>query len=202
VLDGQHRLRCIILGDEAMRTFVVTGLEEESQDTMDSGIKRSTGDMFKLNGEKDVNVLSAIVRRCWLWDRGDRKLSSHPVPTKSESAAFLDEHPEIREVARLANRVYSAFPNVSKTAVGIAYYLIHPLDEVQADWFFARLADGAVSDAEHPIVTLRNRMIKDDDTRDMFTSLVLIIRAWNSMREGTSLKKIPIRSGNPIPEPK
>lgn len=202
LLDGQHRIGSIILSDVPMRTFVVIGLEDEDQDTMDSGTKRTTGDMFKLHGEKDVNVLAAIVRRLWSWDRGDRRLGSNPVPTKSESADFLAEHPEVRESVRVAGRVYTAFPYLSKTAVGVAHHLISQVDAEQAQWFFDKLASGAIEDENHPIVTTRNRMIRDNDVRDMFTSLVLIMRAWNSMRAGTSLKKIPVVPGRPIPEPK
>ncbi len=202
VLDGQHRLLAILLGDKPMRTFVIIGLDDEAQDTMDSGIKRTTGDVLKLHGEKDVNVLAAIIRRLWLWQRGDRKLASNPVPTKTETSDFLEANPGIRESVRVAGRVYSNFPHLSKTAVGVAHFLTDQVDAEKAEWFFERLADGAVDDPSHPVVTLRNRMIKDNTVQDMFSSLTLIMRAWNATREGASLKKIPVVPGKDIPDPK
>jgi hypothetical protein len=50
LLDGQHRLLAIIESGCTIRTFVVRGLPDETQQTVDIGITRSNADVLALEG--------------------------------------------------------------------------------------------------------------------------------------------------------
>lgn len=52
LLDGQHRLLAVIAADKPLTTLVIRGLEDETQQTMDSGKTRTLGDVLTLRGEK------------------------------------------------------------------------------------------------------------------------------------------------------
>ena len=45
LLDGQHRLLAVIAADKPLTTLVIRGLEDETQQTMDSGKTRTLGDV-------------------------------------------------------------------------------------------------------------------------------------------------------------
>lgn len=46
LLDGQHRLLAVIAADKPLTTLVIRGLEDETQQTMDSGKTRTLGDVL------------------------------------------------------------------------------------------------------------------------------------------------------------
>lgn len=65
VLDGQHRLHACEKADTSILTFIVGNLPPETQDTMDSGMRRTTADVLTLRDEDHSTALAAILRRVW-----------------------------------------------------------------------------------------------------------------------------------------
>ncbi|MDK8732557.1 hypothetical protein [Bifidobacterium breve] len=63
LLDGQHRLLAVIAADKPLTTLVIRGLEDETQQTMDSGKTRTLGDVLTLRGEKNSTQLASLARR-------------------------------------------------------------------------------------------------------------------------------------------
>lgn len=205
LLDGQHRLTAVIAADTPVEFIVVTGLDASTQATMDAGAKRTTGDAFSLEGEKNAQILAAIVKRAWAWERGDHKFSMNLVPTTTECAKFLAAFPEVRRSAEIAVRVRHQYRYVLPTAVGVAHFLFNQLSQGDAAIFFVRLGDGAELPLGHPILTLRKRLLSDaaaqKKTED-YVQLALLIRAWNAMRAGlspTHFKPITQNDAMPVP---
>lgn len=62
LLDGQHRLLAVIAADKPLTTLVIRGLEDETQQTMDSGKTRTLGDVLTLRGEKNSTQLASLAR--------------------------------------------------------------------------------------------------------------------------------------------
>lgn len=204
ILDGQHRLLAVKKADVPLRTFVVVGLPPETQDTMDSGRKRTVGDTLTLRGEANAYTLAAVLRRAWLWERGDYKLVGRTAPTKAECADLLEAHPEIRRSAEIAQRVRGTFRHIPTSVLGLCHYLFNAIDSDEAAWFFQRLADGAELPANHPVLVLRNRVSSErlEDVRIAEARHVeYLIRAWNAVREGRSLARLQRGRGD-MPMPK
>jgi len=205
LLDGQHRLHAIVAAGVPVAFLVVTGLEPETQDTMDSGRKRTTGDALGLHGETNATTLAAVTRRVWLWERGDHKLTGTATPSTSECSALLAARPEIRRSADVAVRVHHHFPYVSRSVTGVAHHVFSRIALDDAVWFFARLGDGAELPVGHPVLTLRNRVMSDRSDRRRIPEaryLAYLVRTWNAVRDGESLSKLQVATDGAMPMPK
>lgn len=205
VLDGQHRLHALIQADVAVDMFVVIGLDSQSQESMDSGRKRTTGDILGLRDEQHSATLAAILRRVWAWQQGDHKFKARKTPTTAECTALLELHPELRRSAEVANRTRGAFPHIPQSVLGTCHHLFNAINPAETAWFFARLADGAELPLGHPILALRTRVTSErlDSVRmseDRY--MAYLIRTWNACRDGRELSRLVHKPGTEIPLPK
>jgi hypothetical protein len=63
LLDGQHRLMALeTSGNKKIKVVLVTGIKEETMETIDTGSKRTAGDVMTLSGLKNGNSISSIVK--------------------------------------------------------------------------------------------------------------------------------------------
>lgn len=205
VLDGQHRLHAIVQADTTVDMFVVIGLDTDAQETMDSGRRRSTGDVLSLRNEENATTLAAVLRRVWAWEQGDHRFKGRQTPTTAECAALLAMHPEIRRSAEIAGRTRSAFPHIPQSVLGTCHYLFNAIEPDETAWFFQRIADGAELPLGHPVLALRTRVTSErlDNLRlseDRF--MAYLIRAWNATRDGRDLARLIHKPGSEIPVPK
>lgn len=206
VLDGQHRLEACVEAGVPFRTFLITGLDPDTQATMDSHTPRSVKDMLDIKGEQYTTILSAVLRRVWYWDHGDRRFSANTTPTHRELDALLKERPGLVRSAEIASRVYQTFRSITPTNVGTAHHLCSRVDEGDAAEFFAILGTGAKIDVGHPVHALRQRTYLDGERSknvEPYQQLAYIIHAWNKYRDGKELRAFkPLEPNKPMPEPR
>lgn len=204
VLDGQHRLYAVVAAEVAVDMFIVIGLDPAAQETMDSGRKRTAGDVLALRGETNFTTLAAVLRRVWAWQQGDHRFKARQTPTTAECTSLLAEHPELRRSAEIANRVRSQFPHIPQSVLGTCHFLFNAIDPAECAWFFQRLADGAELPVGHPVLALRTRVTSErlDSVRlseDRF--MAYLIRTWNACRDGRELARLVHKPGSPVPQP-
>jgi hypothetical protein len=205
VLDGQHRLRAVIDADTTVQMLIVVGLDPAAQETMDTGRKRTTGDVMGLRGEANAHTLAAVLRRIWAWKSGDYRFGGTYAATNRECADLLAQHPEIRRSTEIAVRTRNAFPHIPQSSLGVAHHLFSTLALDDATWFFQRIADGAELPLGHPVLALRARVTSERlDSVRMPESrhMAYLIRTWNAVREGRSLDRLvhPPNSSMPMPK--
>lgn len=207
LLDGQHRLEAIRRSGITVHCLVVRGLDPKTQATIDIGRKRSAADQLTINGEANGHVVAAILRRVWLWDIGDRHWVTSPAPSPAELGRVLQEYPEIRRSAEVANTTYGKFKMLPKSALGTGHHLfsrVTKADEIDVvPEFFSRIGDGANLETGDPVLTLRNRAIRDRGTNVRFPAaqaMGYLVHAWNAYYLGTELTTMLHPLGNPIPE--
>lgn len=204
LLDGQHRLTAVALAEIAVPMLVITGLSNDTQTTMDAGVKRTTGDALGLGGEKNAQVLAAVLKKIWMWQQGDYKFAGNYTPTTAECAALLAYRPEIHRSIEIATRVRSTFRALPPSVTGTAHHLFNRIDPDATVWFFARVADGAALESGHPILALRNRVANEAQDRAKVHThqrMAYLIRAWNAVREGRTLTRIQQGPKDPMPMP-
>lgn len=167
LLDGQHRLESCANSGETFVTYVGFGFAPEVRHTVDTGIKRTYGDVLRLRGEKDTNVLASIVRKAALWTNGDRHvIGKNKGLTHSMMDEYFQGHPELRRSAEVARLAHSEFSRSSghqlrQAVVGLAHWLFMQADETLAPEFFARLGDGCEMHRDDPVMQLRRRLMAD-----------------------------------------
>lgn len=195
LMDGQHRLEACVRSGVPFVTYVAWGIDPGVRQTIDSGIKRTFGDVLAMRKETNSIVLASIVRKAHAWDHGDQHLIMRKVPaTNTQLADFLAEHPELRRSAQIASRTHADFQlstghALRQSVTGLAHYVLMRADEERAPEFFARLGDGTQLATNHPLMALRRRFIKDitrrQTRRDVpiapdWQQMCYYIRTWNA----------------------
>lgn len=187
LLDGQHRLQASVLSGHSFPAIIVRGLDDAVFDTFDLGARRAIGDVLRDRGEHNTSILGAALRQLWLIQHGLIQ-SRGATPTLVELLDLLKEHPDLRESARLAHKIASI---TAPTLVLTLHYLFSRVDRGQASWFLDRLSDGADLPPRHPILTLRDQLMRAHNQRKVKVSdaerAAWTIKAWNAFRDGRNV---------------
>lgn len=94
ILDGQHRLMAVVQTGVPMKTLLIQGLPNETQETMDTGSPRSAADVLRLRNEDNAVIPAAIAKKVRLADvYGIRAaVSNSYVVTTAEIVRTVEEH--------------------------------------------------------------------------------------------------------------
>lgn len=205
-LDGQHRFEACIESGQPFVTLVVWGLEPEARNTMDTGISRTMADVLKMGDKANAPVVASVLRRYWMWERGDYKFNGKTRPTHAELLELLEKEPHIfYKAAEMGYWVRKENRDVAPSVVGLAYILCDRVAPGDAPWFFARLRDGAELPKGSPILALRARLSRERRERRTVIpeyQLALILKAWNYYREDRSTDKLQQGIDDAVPMPK
>lgn len=210
LLDGQHRLSAIVKAGVPVQMLVIWGVDAETQHTMDTGSKRTPGDMLKLRGEKNYNSLAAGIRASIIWDAGGRSFTgtgSGSTITNPQILSYLKDHPEIRDYTKLFVRFRSSVKVPASIGV-LTARLFMEIDAADAEYFFDRLASGEGYKGD-PIFELARALQDASDktkiSRTPTWKLAVMIKAWNKYRLGEEVKLLSYRPGGSkrekFPEP-
>ena len=206
LVDGQHRLSAIVQSGVTVKMLVIRGVEKESQHTMDTGAKRTSGDMLKLRGEKNYNPLAAGIRACILWEQGARSFtgrSGGTQTTNTQILRYLENNPVMREYASKFQSLKLHVPMPASIGF-LAHKLFYGIDYDDAEHFFNRLASDEGHYKGDPIYALRKILLSPKEAGKLqYTptyKLAVMIKAWNKFRAGEEVKLLTYRPGGANPE--
>jgi hypothetical protein len=204
LLDGQHRLRAIVRAGRAV-DLMVTVLDEDLFDVIDTGRPRNARDALHLAGVSWSNNLPAPIR---LVSHYRGPLSAAPMrgsQVKLTNRAIVQlalGQPAYAELAPTAERLA-----ISMGRRGLASGLLAALVVLHEDAprlaeeqreFAERIAEPILLTSNHPILSLRRWLTvsvgqapKDQGQLTMYGTL----RAWNAYVEGRQLARILVRLG-------
>ena len=207
VLDGQHRFLACMRAGVPFRTYIVTGLSPETQDTIDCGIGRTAADQLDLRDEYQPKSLAAITGWAIRWAGGARTRKGGVIkPSHSEIIGFICVHPEIRDATRWAVHARSQYRSVRVSVYGMAWWLFTHIDggvygelaKHQAEDFLDKAVTGADVSIGHPAYSLRERFRRSweiDERLNEYEQLALFITAWNGWRDGKEMRRMPLPHG-------
>lgn len=214
IIDGQHRLLSIEKLGVTVTALLVTGLPPETRATIDTNAVRSAGDELHMLGYNSANALAALTAAFIRREQGSLHAAVDQQFSKSRSISIstsriLEEvknNPILIELNRTSST--RQYKNVNRTLSSILYLtfieLPDPNAKDDADFFFARLRDGAQLTPDSPILRLRNALDKHYGNRTVRPSnsyiAALTIKAWNAYRQGVSLRGLSYRQGGASPE--
>lgn len=203
LIDGQHRLRAVIIADVTVPFLVVRGLNAAVQEDVDRGLPRKFYDVLRLRGEVNAAVLGALVRQVHAWDMGRRRDLNKAPATAAQLLRTLDSHPELRDFARESHHVAEA-SDLPASIISFAWWVTAQIDEEDAAFFFERFADGQNLINGDPIYELRKslRLLAENvrGTRSRTHQLAIVFKAWNFYRRGESVGQLKWRAGGAKPE--
>lgn len=203
LLDGQHRLAAICVANIPIKLLVVRGLPMQAQETIDTGRRRSFGDVLKLRGEANVSNLASITRGVASWEKGERGYATNF--TTAEMLAVLEKYPHLRESVGPARSVQKG-TGLTASIGGTCWWLFGQIDSEDRDAFFDRLASDLNHSAGEPIAALRGLLLSNNprigsgsDGTKRYT-LAVVIKAWNTFRDGGQIQFLTFRTGGARPE--
>jgi hypothetical protein len=188
-----------------MLSLVVVGIDTERFNTMGLGVKRTTGDILSIRGEKNTSQLAAALRWVWRHDHG-QMLNAHPVVSEDELADTLQDHQEIIQSIPYGHKAKGM---AAPALVSAMHYLcgrpkegdvkagIKP--ETRKGWsndFFWQFVSGENLDGGHPILVLRELLMKRAQKRQVTRDerkAPMIIQAWNLLRKDANSRVNPQR---------
>ncbi len=198
LIDGQHRLNAVVMAGVSVYMVVCTNLPHEAMAVLDSGLSRTFGDKLKGSSGQYRNQIASVVRKIYYWDRGDMTIKGSP-PTHAELLDAFDRDPAGYTAAAMHGNDVARQRICSASTAGTAFYLFSRLDGERALQFFDQLKTGANLPDGHPVLTVRNRLSRAQQSRDAKLSpqdkLALLVRAWNAFRSGRELDRILIAKG-------
>lgn len=224
ILDGQHRLWALVEAsqtdpDVRIETFVIFGLPPETQDTMDSGRKRTLADVLAMHDETNTMNLAATLNRLHTWELGESALR---YPGRSRlsaphALAMLEANPRIRDAVKVASRIHGKLNHsLAVSLIASCLYRFHAIDFHDSVAFWNQVSTGVVTrtlesgervevalQRGDPIYELRQAIFKNARRRQKLPQLVMhaiVIKTWNAFREGRQIQLLQYRAGGADPE--
>lgn len=207
ILDGQHRLRAAVETETTFETLLVYGLEDEAQETMDSGKSRTLADILSIRGYKSATATAAItlaIIRSEMWSIRAAVAGGANAYTVTNRQALdrLEREATIADIPKIIAPVRKV--GMSGKTAGLLYYVFSGISSEDADHFFEKLTTGADMDRGDPILTLRNLLIAAryqarGEINQTYIAAVTI-KAWNRYRAGEGSTQLRFRVGGANPE--
>lgn len=200
LLDGQHRLLALAKTDRKILFRVEHGYTLDDQKVMDTGAMRYLSDQLRITDHPNATMLAAVARKMYVWLKyGHPSIRSGRI-SYSELMKLIDDPelgPALSEAASFAVG-HTRSKLISPSIIGVFHVVFSQIDPDHAEWFLRRVEDGAELPADHPVMVLRRRMIKDREgsgrPSDLYQAACLVI-AWNGYRQGKKMSIIKLPSG-------
>ena len=198
LLDGQHRLRAVILADMPITTYIIEDLEDDAFDTIDIGRTRNASDVLSIAGETNVRALAAAARAVILLHKQDVRKRVTP----SQCAQVIADMPELRFWVQR----YIALPKLrhliptSIAAVAALFARVHGTACVEE--FLEQVNDGAGLEPGSPALVLRERFIDRPRGHAFYPEMVMAfcIKALNAHISGKKLGLLRMSANESFPE--
>ncbi|WP_137126144.1 hypothetical protein [Roseomonas sp. HF4] len=179
LLDGQRRLRAVILSGGEIEVPVLRGLEEEASATYDIHARRGVvaGDAFEAFGDRALAAAMANL----LWRHELRGPSTRArKASATDVRSIIASHPRLLLLRSFARRMTDfGRPSV----IGYAAYAMERDDDALAHRFLRMFETGADLRPGHPILALRNVLQKQRVARcSQAVELSALLAGWERFK--------------------
>ena len=161
LLDGQHRLAAIAESGIPQKSILVTGLDDESFKTIDTGKARTAGDMLSMEGVSDYNAVAAAVYMMLIYKTTGNPVhgNSDKAPTKAQIVEYVrnNKQPEISARAIEIKKLKKLAPS---SILAFCHMVFSEDDKDACLRFFESLESGHSYEGS-PIIMLRDKLIEE-----------------------------------------
>lgn len=195
LLDGQHRLKAIVLSGATIESNVVRGIHDKAFETLGSGVSRTPGDVLSIAGVHNGVAVAAACR--WLHRyktgtmRGTLKITNLDVLQIVASNQDLESGAEV-----VKGMVHTKMTPLMPRGMAIALYVIFArINGRQAYSFMSQLLKGTDVKEGSPTYLCRQRMMitHGRSSHDKLTTpykAAYTIVAWNHVRAGRTPSRL------------
>ena len=185
LLDGQNRLAAVVKAGVSIAFCVWRNVPEAARVSMESGKKRTAGDVLHFNGYQNAHIMAPIVRMAYVYDMLDRTMNlarkAHEVNTDiiARYADYLN--PAVVDSTTIAASCrYYLKPSV----VGLCHLIFSRKNKALANEFIHQLKTGENLTEGHPVLALINKLIgayrNGKSSLSARQQIALYIKAWNA----------------------
>lgn len=204
LIDGQHRLRAVVLAGVSVEMFVAVGFDSDTFAILDSGRRRQAGQMI---AGKYGSLLAAAARFTGVADGSftdDLVMGVYPSYAENDQVlAVVEAWPELAEYAPIAT-------SASRSARIVPAPHLAVMAQAARTQYAYRLkgwADGVVEgtglDKMDPRLIIRDRFIREATRLGSSNSRVLayayVVKAWNAWAVGADLRFLRLVENEKIP---
>ncbi len=203
LLDGQHRLAAISKSGISINLTLAYDLEEDIFSVLDSGKKRTAGDILTISGIKDSNAKAAGITNWFTLSKGnslrENGNGSDKVSHGITNQMILDEYnrrPDFwNMISTETNKNYSAFKKILTTSFLMGWTAkLYEIDPIKSLEFMNKLCSGVELSEYDPRFLLRNIFLsaKSSATRKLDARFrnALFIKAWNNFITNSKKKTL------------
>lgn len=192
LLNGQHRLKAIVMSGVTVKILFVYGIDPAVFDTYDSGAGRTAGDALGIDGVKYGKTIAAAARLIFAYERTGVPVASFTVQPQTRAIRDIRARHDIEGSINAGGHTQGIL-TVSRASVVALHYLFASADRHAADEFFVAFSHGEGLPAGDPVLALRSRLMSSIQRRERLSkidSTALVIRAWNGWRKHERLARM------------
>lgn len=197
LMDGQHRLLAVIESKVPITAIIVTGVNEDSFATIDTGHMRGADDILALNGHKNSRLLASAARALILYEKGGvstlstRGYGSDRV-SNAEVLEYVTRNQDVLDAAYyvVGHRGVRSLLPAGQIATPLRTLFTRANSE-KSDEFFGALDSGVGLSGDSPIYLLRERLIAATSGKSKLRSRIIValtVKAWNAYISGAPMK--------------
>jgi hypothetical protein len=196
--SGQHRLFATIRSGFSWKAVVVREVPDSSFPTLDTGKKRSAGNVLSCAGHKNAVALAATLTAIEAFAEAKIYLFTGKRST-SRIDELIGQYPDADVAIDLAKPIQSALNGSLALMAGALYWGLK-IDEPLTVQFATQLASGAGLYAGCPALALRNAILKPRDSSfARGHTAALIAKALTAHLSGKEFKVIRIGESEEFP---
>lgn len=193
LLDGQHRLKAIVKADVELQMYVAYDLNDDVFSVLDSGVVRSSKDVFHIAGAQYSALIPPIIQFSEALFNGMESNKATLLTNVELLQKFKDNEEYYLEIASKSYLHYTQFAKIlNPTTIGAFMIYFNSKSSADCALFFNELCTGR--DVTNNIIfLLRNKLIEDrtgTSRMDLKYRNALIIKAWNFYRLRQEVKML------------
>lgn len=209
--DGQHRLTSCVKTGKAIDAVVVRGVEEDAQDTIDTGTRRQLSDYVKIDGYKNNTVVATIGKMLMRKDDMgicptlfDNNKTKHSV--KAMRRYIRDNYDErIEPLVPYVRAVTDRYKFVPSHMLSALLDEFRKAGDEDFNEFMAQLTGKSAACMQVRLLQAKLREHADGNSRGKgkFKNSMLaayFIKAWNAYLRGDVMKRLTYAPGGHNPE--
>lgn len=205
LLDGQHRLRAILISGRSIETYVVHGVPDQAFDTMDTGKSRAGADIAAIAGRSNYAIVASVAAWAIKHETGTwRSMIKGQIRNWQIDDWLRKNGAEVEQRIEELRHGADGFAKLgSPASLVFVYMMAYREDPDAALRFMSGLASGTGLSSGSPVLFLRNRMLTE--RLDGHHRMALCILAWKAFRDGRKVGVLRWKStksgsgGTPMP---
>lgn len=192
LIDGQHRLRGVVLADLPITSLVVYGVE--NAENIDTGTNRTLSQFFSSKGLTNYSRLANVIGILFAFRKFGRfrNASSRVRMSHTEALSLLQESVGIEDSVTETMKSNRIFGQANAHAV-LHFLFAEASTKEKASEFYRHLLDGVNLSETNPIYQLRERLIIDRNSALSSSreyTCYLVVQTWNLWLAGQPAKTL------------